>query len=493
MNKLFFCLFLLFASNIAFPHNKVNFDEYFVDQTLRVDYFHTGDAKEEVFALDKIYKQGVWAGNPNNCIQPFELGPYLVKVIDTTTNRVIYTKGYSSIFAEYQTIDEALKGIKRTFHESVLIPCPKHTVKLVIEKRAKNNLLSPVYSIIIDPSDYHIVTEIYKPGKYEVMAAVKNGDPHHCVDLVILSEGYTVKERDKFIKDLNYYSNLLLHFEPYKIFSGKFNITGVFIASEESCTDEPRQGVYRNTQFNSSFNTFDTDRYCLAEDNKSIRDAAAVAPYDAVLIMVNKDRYGGGGIYNWQTVFAQGSDKRDYLFLHEFGHAFAGLADEYYTSQVAYKDIFVPGVEPLEPNITALLDTTNVKWKQFLSPGIKVPTEWGKASFDSLTNLLGSTRIEKAKAIEQLKSSKAPETEISIKEKIFDNKISKLSNQVDSFLFHHPLKDKIGVFEGANYLSRGYYRSSINSMMQKFNSNDHSYGLVNDQAIIATIKYYISE
>jgi hypothetical protein len=489
MNKLFFSLFL-FYSSLALSQTQVNFDDYFIDQTLRVDYYHTGDATNEVIALDKIYKQGPWAGNPNSCIQPFELGTYLVKVVDTLSGKTIYTKGYNSIFAEYQTIEPAFNGIKRTFHESVLIPCPRHSVKLIIEKRAKNNRLSPVFTSTIDPSDYHITTEAYKKQGDEVMVAAKNGNPHHCVDLVILGEGYTRNERDKFKKDLKHYSNLMLDFEPYKSYSNRFNISGIFAPSDESGTDEPRQGIYRNTRFNSSFNTFDTDRYCLADDNKSIRDAAAVVPYDAVLIMVNKDRYGGGGIYNWQTVFATGSDKCDYVFLHEFGHAFAGLADEYYNSQVAYQDIFVPGVEPLEPNITALLDTVSIKWAPYLSPGIKVPTEWGKAVFDSLNNQLNQARAEMSSSIEKLKTSKVPESEIAATEKTYRDKIMNLSNQVDSFLFHHPLRDKVGVFEGANYLSKGYYRSSINSMMQKFNTSDRSYGVVNDQAIIATIKYY---
>jgi hypothetical protein len=492
MNKLIFCLLLLTPTFLC-SQGQVNFGDYFTDQTLRVDYYHTGDAKDEVFALDKIYKQGIWAGNPKKCLQPFELGIYKVKLIDTVTNKVIYSKGYNSIFSEYQTIEPALNGVKKTFHESVLVPCPKYPVKLIIEKRAKNNILAPVYTITINPADYHIVTENFKRKGDEIVPVAINGNPHHSVDLVILSEGYTLNERDKFINDLNHYVSVFFSYEPYKSHKKLFNINGIFSPSEESGTDEPRQGIYKNTRFNSAFNTFDTDRYCLAEDNKSIRDVAAIVPYDAVLVMVNKNRYGGGGIYNWQTVFATGSSNRDYVFLHEFGHAFAGLADEYYTSDVAYKDIFVPGAEPLEPNITALPDTANVKWKQFLSPGIKVPTEWGKATFDSLHNVLGTTRDEMYKTHENMQKSGASKSDIDAAEKTFKSKISNLNAQLDSFLINHPLKNKVGVFEGANYLPKGYYRSTINSMMLKFNPNDHSYGIVNDNAITTTINYYTSE
>jgi hypothetical protein len=492
MNRLLagFFIFLPFQ---LFSQSQINFDEYFVDSTLRIDYYHTGDAKTEVFSPDKIYKQGTWAGNPNKCIQPFELGIYQAKVIDTVSNHVIYTKGYNSIFAEYQTTGPALNGIKRTFHESVLIPCPKHPVKLVIEKRSKNNLLAPIFTTIIDPSDYHIITGMPTRNSDEVITISNHGSPHAHVDLLILGEGYTSKEKEKFAKDLKYFTNVLLDFEPYKSRVELFNIAGIFAPSEESGTDEPRQGIYRNTRFNSSFNFFDSDRYCLTDDNKDIRDAAACVPYDAILIMVNKERYGGGGIYNWQMVFAIGSRFRDYVFLHEFGHAFAGLADEYYTSDVAYEDIFVPGVEPLEPNITELLDTANIKWKKYLTPGLKIPTEWGKAKFDSLNTALNSAKAEMNKTLVKMKQSGTAKAQTDSIEKTLKLKIQAISEQVDNFLLNHPLRGKVGVFEGANYLSKGYYRSSVNSMMHKFDPADKSYGVVNDQAIISTINYYTEQ
>jgi hypothetical protein len=492
MKRIISC-FLLLSSIVVSAQEKVDFNKYFTGQTLRFDYYHTGDAKTEVYAADKIYKQGVWAGNPSQCIQPFELGLYKVRLYDATSNKEIYSKGYSTIFGEYQTTQPALDGVSKTYHETVLVPFPKNKVKLVIEKRAKNNSTSPVYSIVIDPTDYHIITENVKRSGDEVIAVTKQNDPHKSVDVVILGEGYSASEKEKFRRDLEYFSNLLLNFEPYKSYKQVININGVFAPSEESGLDEPRQGIYRNTRFSSSFNTFDIDRYCLADDNKSIRDAAAPVPYDAILIMVNKDRYGGGGIYNWQTIFAIGSDKKDYVFLHEFGHGFAGLADEYYASSVAYVDIFVPGVEPLEPNITALLDPSNVKWKQYLSPGIQVPTEWGKAKFDSMNLALNKLYEKRSTVVDDMKKKGASTQEIQSTERDYSTQISKLGKQIDDFLFNHPLKDKVGVFEGANYLTKGYYRSSINSMMQKFSPEQHSYGVVNDQAVIATIRYYTGE
>lgn len=467
------------------------FDKYFTNQTLRFDYFHTGNAKNEIISPDKILKQDIWAGNPQNCIQPFELGIYSVKLIDTLEKKVIYSKGYNSIFAEYQTTEAAIKGNNKTYHETTLVPYPKRTVKIVIEKRDKKNVSSPIYTQIIDPSDYHISTE--NNSNFEIIEASKGGNPHNCVDLVILGDGYTQNEREKFKSDLLYYSSLLLNTEPFKKYSGFFNINGIFAPSFESGTDEPRERIYRNTRLNSSFNIFDLDRYCLADDNKSIRDVAGVVPYDAIVIMVNKNRYGGGGIYNWQTIFCVGSYMHNQVFLHEFGHGFAGLADEYYNSSVAYQDMFVEGVEPLEPNITALHDTANVKWKKYLSPGIEIPTEWGKTTFDSLSLALNSAVEEKANKMDKMKKSGASQSQIKEETKAANIKIQALSAKVDSFIFNHPLKDKVGVFEGGNYLSKGYYRPTINSLMHKFDPKSSSYGIVNEQAIISTINYYIEK
>jgi hypothetical protein len=487
--KVIICSILFYYVNFL-VYSQDHFNQYFIDQTLRIDYFHTGDAKEEVFTVDKLYKQGAWAGNPKKCIQPFDLGIYIVKVYDAGSDKLIYSKGYNSIFAEYQTIDPAIKGIKRTFHESVLIPYPKKSVLLVIEKRDRYNVPAPVFKLNIDPKDYHIITETFAPETNKVIPTLVSGNAHQCVDVVILGEGYQAKEKAKFNKDLKYYTDKLFSVEPYKSRKHLFNIHGVFSPSEESGTDEPRQGIYKNTRFNSTFNYFDLDRYCLADDNKSIRDVAASVPYDVILIMINKDRYGGGGIYNYQTVFTTGSHWRDYVFLHEFGHGFAGLADEYYSSPVSYVDIYTPGVEPLEPNITALLDTANVKWKKYLSPGIKVPTEWGKAKFDSLNRKMSGIVVERDSVIQKFYKSGASSANIEKITNEYAVKLNNINKEIDSFVDNHPLKNKVGVFEGANYLSKGYYRSSLMSMMHKFQEKDASYGIVNEQAIISTIEYY---
>jgi hypothetical protein len=232
--KKFLSIALCLMSAFIYGQGRIAFEQYFEDRTLRIDYYHTGDAGDEEISLDKLYLQGTWAGNPDNCIQPFELGIYTVKVFDIATNRLIFSKGYSSIFAEYQTTDPAIKGIKRTYHESVLIPCPRKPFMLVLEKRDRYNLPSPIYRQTIDPADYHIIHESVASKTDQVIPVVKNGSPHRKVDLVILSEGYRTDELKTFKKDLEYYKDLFFSVEPYKSQAGLFNLHGVFSASEKA-------------------------------------------------------------------------------------------------------------------------------------------------------------------------------------------------------------------------------------------------------------------
>ncbi len=485
--------FITFVCLLSLPlmaQDKIDFNRYFHDQTLRIDYYHSGHGSDETITLDNLYIQGIWAGNPANLLAPYDMGKYSAKIYDLFSNRLIYSVGYSTTFSEYQTTAPAIDGISRTYHESVLIPRPKNKFLFIIEKRDRYNILCPVYKLVIDPNDYHIITESPKRADDELVAIVNNDNPHKTVDLVIVGEGYTEGDKKTFKKDLEYFSAVFFSIEPYAGMQDKFNITGIYTPSNESGTDEPRQGKYRNTPLGSSFNTFDSDRYLLADDNKVLRDVAAQVPYDAVLVMVNIDRYGGGGIFNWQTVFATGSPHRDYVFLHEFGHAFTGLGDEYYTSDVSYEDFYPAGIEPTDPNITALLDPGNLKWKDLVSPGLEIPTAWGKEKFDSLNQSMGKLTREKEDTLHYLKKSGTDAEVIRRMESLYNNKLYSLRAAADSFLFNHPLKGKVGAFEGAGYQSEGLYRPTVNSMMHHFDAGERSYGIVNERAIIEMIKHY---
>jgi len=468
----------------------VTFDNYFENSTMRVDYYHTGDADEGFISIDQIYKQGPWAGTITNLIDPFDLGKYFLKVYNQSDSMLIYSRGFATYFGEYQTTVAAEAGVKKTYHETVLFPCPKKPVRMVIETRKRNNNLIPVFEMHIDPDDHHINTES-TARMDSIFKLLVNGNPNQKVDLVILGEGYTAGEISKFKNDLKKYTNILFSIEPFKTRMSDFNITGILSPSMQSGVDEPTKDQYKNTVLNATFNSLDSPRYLLTEDNKTMRDIAAQAPYDLAYIMVNAERYGGGGIYNTLGLFTASEVKwNDYVFIHEFGHFFAALGDEYYTSSVAYDEFYPHGIEPLEANLTALLDPDNVKWKSCLSPGIDVPTNWGKAQFDSLYLAIDSLHEEQKLLTDSLKKAGIPQQKISRITNTFADSIQSVRKQIDDFISNHPLRGKIGIFEGAGYTPKGLYRPTVNSIMHKFDKKDRSFYKVSEMHLEKMIDYY---
>ncbi|MFH0990602.1 MAG: M64 family metallopeptidase [bacterium] len=463
MKQLILFLFLVLSHIVVLSQSKPDFNTFFLDRTMRIDLFFTGDAKEQIVTVDRIKQEGIWSENPAGLIEPYNYGPYVLKVVDVASNQLIFTKSFSSIFAEYRTTTPALNGVKRVYDKSVRIPFPKRSVQFVLESRDKKNLLSPVFTITIDPADYHILKESMEPNDY-IYTALNNGDPKQHVDLVLLGEGYTASEKDKFKADVDRMMGYLFEVEPYKSAKAKFNVFGVLRPSAESAMDEPRQGKFKKTTFNASFNAFDTDRYMLTEENRRIHDVASQVPCDAIVIIVNSKRYGGGGIYGDYAISTADNNASKMVMIHEFGHSFAGLADEYYTSDVAYNDLYPKGVEPLEPNITALLDPTHVKWQEQLSPGIDIPTKYGKDEIEALQEERRNNR-DKAKEIEE--------------------KIQSIRKQ------YSPLNDKVGVFEGAGYSSKGLFRPMVYCIMISHPKNE--FCLVCQIAIQQMIEHYTAQ
>lgn len=467
---------------------QVTFDDYFIDKAMRIDLYHVGDAKEEILTIDHIYQEGIWPESRTHLIDPFGYGRYTVRVIDIASNRLIYSRGFDSMFGEYKTTTPALNGVKRVFERSVRIPYPKRPVLLVFEMQDKKHLLHPLFNETIDPSDYHITKETTAAGDF-IYEALKNGDPHEKVDLVFIAEGYLAEDKDKFKSDMDRFAAYLFTIEPYKSNKSKFNIYGILRPSPERAMDEPRQGVFRKTALNASFNAFDLDRYMLIEEGHRLHEIAAQVPYDVIVVLVNSKRYGGGSICLDYCVSTVDHASSKQVFVHELGHSFAGLADEYYASEVAYNDFYPNGVEPTEPNITALLDRENVKWKDLLSPGIAVPTEYGKEKIESLQAERRKNREAQAKAIEQAKQKGQPEAQvIKIQEKFREADKTILKHIEDVRKQYASLNDKVGVFEGAGYASKGLYRPMIYCLMI-FNPKDE-FCLVCQRAIARMIDYY---
>ena len=361
------------AAPAAAATGPVKFDDFFVDKALRLDVYQVGDAKEETIALENIYEEPIWPENPKALIPPFEACHYEIKVFDAASNRLIFAHDFDGLFGEYQTTTPAINGIKRVFPRSIRFPEPKNKVHVVIERRDKKLVLQPLFKLDVDPSDYHIVRESVDRGDWTFQQQ-KMGDPHDKVDLAFLAEGYTAAEKDKFKADVEKFSNALFSFEPYKENRDRFNIYGVFRASPEAGMDQPRQHSYKATALGASYNTFDTDRYLTIQDDMAIYRMAAQVPHDTIVVLVNTPRYGGGGITMDVCVTSTDNVTSPRIFVHEFGHSFAALADEY-VGDVAYNDMYPVGIEPLEVNITRMLDPQNIKWKQFLTPGVALPTQ----------------------------------------------------------------------------------------------------------------------
>ncbi|HTR98960.1 MAG TPA: M64 family metallopeptidase [Bacteroidota bacterium] len=489
--KLAFALSLFLFPLALHAQEDPPFDRFFVDSTLRVDFFHSGTKTRDLIALDHCYRQGIWAGSTRHLIDRFNLGRYAVRMVDTASGRLLFAKTYDGYFGEYRTTEPAKQEILRTFHESVLLPFPRRPVRVEFAHRDNRNVYHPLTSVVVDPADYHIITEDPSRGDSVYEASV-SGPPHDRVDLLIIGEGYTRAERAKFEADLRRYTDIFFSWEPYKHLKQRFNIRGIYAPSPEDGVDEPRQGVYRHTLLGASFNSLDSDRYLLVEDDKLLRDIAAQAPYDALLIMVNSKRYGGGGLYNDYCCFTSDGTWNEHVMLHEFGHSFAGLGDEYYTKDVAYEDFLAKGVEPNEPNITALLDPAKLKWRDLVSPGVPIPTEWGQATFDSLGALrdsLGGVRARLSAERDAKTLSAADAARLAA----VDTTLRAVGRRLGRFFLDHPLRGKVGAFEGAGYMAKGFYRPTVNSLMNAFNNEERTYYPVNERAIERVIATFTDD
>ncbi|HEY7514448.1 MAG TPA: M64 family metallopeptidase, partial [Vicinamibacteria bacterium] len=299
--------------------------------TLRLDYFHTGTVGEERFARDAVVLEGAWPGPLERALDDTNLGTYFFEVLDRKTNRALYSRGFASAYGEWETTDEA-KERYRTFHESVRFPEPAGPVQVVLKKRLKG-IFREVWTTLVDPQD--VTIDRTRPVA-RVWEVERNGEPADKVDLLLLGDGYTAAEMEKWHRDAKRLTELLFAVSPFKERRKDFNVWAVDTPSDESGVARVSDSVYRRSALRATYDAFGSERYVLAFDNKRLREAAALAPYEFVEIVVNDRKYGGGGIFGQYATVAADNAWASYLFVHEFGHHFAALADEYYTSDVAY-------------------------------------------------------------------------------------------------------------------------------------------------------------
>jgi len=417
-------------------------------RTLRVDYYHTGNSRQEWFSLDRtVVEPLAWPGDPAKAIDNSGLGNYEFEVHEKGSGKLLYSRGFNSAFAEWQETEEAQQA-NRTFSESLRFPMPELPVEVVVKAR-KAGAFQEVWKTIVDPKD-KFLDRSRPPSPGALIELLKNGDPATKVDLLVIGDGYTAAERDKFQKDARRFLETLFGTSPFREHKQDFNVWGLCPAAEESGISRPSSGIYRRSPLGAAYDTFDSERYVLTMENRALRDVASSAPYEFVEILVNGQTYGGGGIFNQYATVAIDNGWAWYVGVHEFGHHFAALADEYYTSDVAYLSSG-ERPEPWESNITALHDPTNLKWKDLVASGTPLPTPWPKEEFEKFEAMIQKQRRE-------LRAAGKPETEM---EELF----RKEREQEDAMFAAARFSTGVGAFEGANYQAKGYYRPQMNCIM----------------------------
>lgn len=418
--------------------------------TMRVDYYHTGNDKAEQFSLDRIVIEPLpWPGSPTKTVDTTNLGKYFFEVADADSGRVLYSRGFASIFGEWETTGEA-KAMNRTFSESLRFPAVEKKARITLRKRDARNAFKDIWSFTLDPADKFIVRNVAPVNSGALIELHKSGPPEDKLDVLILGDGYTAAERGKFERDARRMLKIFFSTSPFKEREADINVWGLVPAAAASGISRPSGQVHRRSPLGTTYDTFDSERYILTTENKAFREVAANAPYEVVEILTNSSTYGGGGIFNLYATVAADSAWAPYIFVHEFGHHIAGLADEYYTSDVAYLPA-TDRVEPWEPNATALLDPANLKWRDLVKPGTPLPTPWPKDDYERDTKQRQERRRE-------IRAQNRPESEMNAlfhQEMLQDTKL----------LNAPPHGGVVGAFEGANYEAKGYYRPQSDCIM----------------------------
>jgi hypothetical protein len=461
---------------------RTAFDRHFTDRTMRVDYFHTGRADERVVTLDRVLDDGAWAGSRTRLLDDTNLGKYLFEVIDRRTNAVVYSRGFATLYGEWETTPEA-RTEWRTFHDSLRFPWPKAPVQVVVKRRGADGRFDQIWSTVIDPASRFVNRAaprgvpagqsgpdgpgVPAGGAARTWTLLEHGPPSEKVDILILGEGYTDAQLTKFRDDAARLVGALFTYEPFKSRRSDFNVRAIGLPADRPGVHRPRAGEPRRTPVSAEYNIFDSERYLLVQDNRALRDAASVVPYEFIEVLVNEEHYGGGGIFNAHATAAAGNAYAEYLFVHEFAHHFAALADEYYTSDVAYETGAANPPEPWEPNVTATTDRDRIKWRDLVDAATPLPTPWPKTEFEAAQREYQQTR-------RALRERNAPEREMTA---LFDRERALETTLLGSA----PQASKVGAFEGAGYEATGLYRPEVDCVM--FSRNDVGFCRVCQRAI----------
>lgn len=424
MKHLFFITLLLLNT---IGNYAQDFSDYFENKTLRVDYLFTGDANRQTIVLDELSQLPTWVGRRHHLSELPLAGNGQITVRDLATGQCIYRTSFSSLFQEWLSTDEA-RTTAKGFENSFLVPYPKQPAEIEITLLNARKEIMASLKHIVQPDDILIHqrgTSHITPHRY----LVQNGNEEECIDVAILAEGYTNKEMETFYRDAQQACESLFSHEPFRNMKQKFNVVAVASPSTDSGVSVPREKQWKQTALHSHFDTFYSDRYLTTSRVKAIHNALAGIPYEHIIILANTDVYGGGGIYNSYTLTTAHHPMFRPVVVHEFGHSFAGLADEYFYEEDVMNDTYPVDVEPWEQNITTRVDFAS-KWEDMLPSDTPIPTP---------------------------------------------------VNQKDKYT--------VGVYEGAAYSFKGLYRSSFNCRMR---TNEYpEFCPVCQRAIRRLIEFYV--
>ncbi len=356
-----------------------SFDEDFQERTLRVDYIFSGTATAQIISLDELCRLDGWAGRRTNMAAVPLLGNGDVRMADAASGDLLYATSFSTLFQEWQGTEEATR-VQRSFENVFLLPMPKDSVRITVRLFNAKGRVSATFVHVVNPADILIrplSPKVLPPHRY-----VHRGGRPDAIDVAIVAEGYTADEAEAFYGHAATLSQALLSAEPFRTYADRFNILAVALPSEESGVSIPERADWRNTALSSHFNTFYSSRYLTTLRLRQLHDKLAGLPYEHILILANTDNYGGGGIYNSYTLTTARHPMFAPVAVHEFGHSFGGLADEYYYDD-QYTPMYFPDVEPWEQNITTLKDFRS-KWADLLPEGTKTPTPPDSANLEKI-------------------------------------------------------------------------------------------------------------
>ena len=351
--------------------SETEFDKYFTGETLRFDFQHAGNSAEENYFFDGMKSQGEWAGSKKSLINPFGYGEQMFRIVDTEENKIIYQNNYCTLFNEWQTTAEA-RATSRSYSESVIFPHPKRNFTIeIFARNKKSKIFEKRFTYKANIDDYNI--EPYNK-KHESIDIHIGGSIANSLDIVLVPDGFTAEEKEKFLAACQMWNDALFSYAPFTSNKNRINIRAVWAASKESGISVPGKGEWKETLLDSRFYTFGSERYQMTTNLQKVRDVAADAPYEAIFILTNSDKYGGGGIYNFYGLGSAGkTGKTGEVYVHEFGHSLMGLGDEYVEKGNTVSEFYPADKEPWEANLTTLVNFNN-KWEQMIDKKTAIPT-----------------------------------------------------------------------------------------------------------------------